>query len=362
MRYLPSLAFLLLSLPGTAQNVTGFLDYMDRLIVFDSGTFSQIEPRKPNKIMVGGNYLAYTDNRDDLKVYRNGRTTVVDQASELDPIVTDHLLGFTLAGILKVWDGSVRMLSPNVGQFIVEDSLAVFKDQVQGALFVYYRGERMMLEDQLAGNAVVQWKTGDNIVAWVSAYDRKLKVFYHGDVVELNDLVTEVDMKCGLDVVAYRDPYDNTFKAFHKGLIYDLEDQMPHRYEVGKGLVVWLDLTGSLKVLEDGRIHTVMKYEPQRWEVVDSLVVMEDRGAFNVFNRGRSHELSRVVPAKWHASWGTLAYVDVDRSLKVWSRGRSEVVLMGQPVQEFRVDRGLVIARQNIRTARIWWRGSLYDH
>jgi hypothetical protein len=332
------------------------------MIVFDRGAFRQVEPRKPTTIHIGGNYVAYTDNRDDLKVYRDGKTHLVDQASEIDFTVTDHLLGFSLAGILKVFDGKPKLLTPNVGPYVVEDSLIMFKDQLQGAVYVYYNGETIKLEDQLAGNAMVQVKTGDNVVAWVSAFDRKLKVFYQGEALELSEFVTEMDFKCGLDLVAFRDAYDNSFRAFHQGRIYDLEDQMPHRYEVGKGIMAWLDLTGAIKILQDGMVYTAMGYEPQSWDVIDSLVVIQDRGVFNVFADGRFHEVERVVPQKWQVSWGTLAYVDVDRTLKVWRKGRTEVILQGQPVQEFRVDRGLVIARQNIRTARIWWRGQIYDH
>jgi hypothetical protein len=349
--------------PGAmAQDVTAFVDYMDRLYVFDRGVIRQIEPRKPISLFVGGNYLAYTDNRDDLKVYWNGRTQVIDRAMDLEPIVTDHLMGFTLAGILKVFDGKTRVMTPNLGMYVVEDSLAVFKDEVQGKIMAYYNGEMQKLEDQLAGNAIVKWGSGDNVFAWVSSFDRLFKVFYRGQIYELSDLVTDMDFKCGLDLVAFRDAYDHTFKAFHQGVIYDLEEQMPRRYEVGKGVMAWLDLTGALKVFEGGQVYTAMEFEPQSWEVVDSLVVVQDRGFFQVFNRGRFHELERTQPQKWQASWGTLAYVDVDRSLKVWRNGTTDVILRGQPVQEFRVDRGLVLARLNVRTARIWWQGKIYDH
>ncbi len=353
---------LLLGLSAHAQDVTGFIDYMDRLYVFDRGSFRQIEPRKPMSLHVGGNYLAYTDNRDDLKVYRDGRTTVVDNSSDLVPIVTDHLMGFTFAGILKVYDGKASVLTPNLGHYQLEDSLAAFKDEVQRAIYVFYDGKVTMLEDQIAGDALVQWKTGDNLLAWVSAFDRMFKVFYRGQIYELNDLVTDMEFKCGLDIVAYRDAYDHTFKVFHQGTIYDLEERMPQRYEVGKGILAWLDLTGALKVFEGGKVYTAMEFEPQSWDVVDSLVVIQDRSFFNVFNRGRFHELERVIPQKWDASWGTIAYVDVDRSLKVWRNGKTDVIMQGQAVQEFRVDRGLVLARLNIRTARVWWRGQIYDH
>ncbi|MBX2979772.1 MAG: hypothetical protein KF905_10790 [Flavobacteriales bacterium] len=344
------------------QDVAGFVDYMDRLYVFDKGVFRQVEPRKPISIHKGGNYIAYADNRDDLKVYRDGESRIVDRAGELDVIVTDHFLGFTVAGILKVFDGRTRMLCPNVGKYIVEDSLVAFEDIVNQKVQVFYNEETIKLEDQLAGNAVLAWQSGDNVLAWISSYDRLLKVFYHGRIYELSDLVREVDMKCGLDMVAYRDPYDHTFKVFHQGTIYDLEERMPHRYEVGKGVLAWLDLTGSLKVFEGGRVHTAMTFEPQAWHMVDSLLVIEDQSFFNVFSNGKLHTVERVVPQKWQASWGTLAYVDVDRTLKVWRNGVAEVVVRGQPVQEFVVERGLVLARLNIGTARVWWRGRTYDH
>jgi hypothetical protein len=345
-----------------AQNVTAFLDYMDRLMVFDKGIFTQIEPQKPKSILFGGNSVVYSDVRDDLKVYRNGKVETIEQASGIEPIVTDHFVGFTVAGILKVNDGRTRMLCPNVGVHLVEDSLAAFKDEVNQTVNVYYRGETVKLEDQLAGNSVVQWKSGDNILAWVSNYDRLFKAFYQGTTYQLSDLVTEMDFQCGLDMVAYRDAYDHTFKVFHKGTIYDLEERMPQRYQVGKGVLAWLDLTGSLKVFEGGHVHTAMTFEPQRWAVVDSLLVIEDQAFFNVFSNGTLHTVERVVPKNWQVSWGNLAYVDVDQTLKVWHHGKSEVVVRGQPVQEYRLDRGVLLARLNNRSARIWWRGRTYEY
>lgn len=346
----------------SAQDVTAFLDFMDRLMVFDRGRVTQIEPQRPKAVHLGGNKVVYADVRNDLKVYHSGRTEVIDRASDIEPVVTDHFVGFTVAGILKVYDGSPRMLCPNVGFHLIEDSLVAFKDEVNRTINVFYRGETTLLEDQLAGNALVEWKAGDNILAWVSSYDRLLKAYYHGRIYELSDLVTAMDFECGLDMVAFKDSYDHTFKVFHKGTIYDLEDRMPHRYEVGKGVLAWLDLTGSLKVFQGGQVHTAMTFIPQNWQVVDSLVVIEDQTFFNVFSNGKLHTVERVVPQQWQASWGALAYVDVDRTLKYWRNGRSEVVLGAAPVQDFLLDRGILRARLNNRTWRVWWRGRAYDH
>lgn len=345
-----------------AQDVIAFLDYMGRLHVFDRGVFRQIDHRRPLWIKVGGNKVVYADAQSNLVVYDQGRTQRVDDQASSDVVVTDQLIGFSVAGMFKVYDDAPRTLAGVVGPHVTEDSLAAYKDNIQQTISVYYQGSTYPLEDQLAGNAVLQWGSGDNLLAWVSAYDRRFKVFYHGNIIELSDLVTEMEFKCGLDLVAYRDPSDMSFKVFHKGEVYDLEPQMPRRYEVGKGVMAWMDQTGALKVFDGRLVHTAMGFEPAKWSVVDSLVVIEDRQFFNVFTNGRMHTVERVVPQQWQASWGSLAYVDVDRTLKIWRNGRSEVVVRGQPVQEFVLERGLLLARLNQTTAKVWWRGRLYEH
>lgn len=362
MRALFALLMMLSVGRGSAQDVIAFLDFMDRLHVFDRGVFRQIDHRKPQWVRYGGNKVVYADAQSDLVVYEQGEVRKVDDQAGSDVVVTDHLIGFTVAGMFKVYDTKPRTLTGVVGPHLTEDSIAAFKDEIQQTVGIYYNGASQLIEDQLAGNAMLQWAAGDNLLAWVSAYDRRFKVFYHGSIIELSDLVTEMEFKCGLDMVAYRDPSDMSFRVFYKGEVYDLEPQMPKRYEVGKGVMAWMDQTGALKVFDGKLVHTAMSFEPAKWAVADSLVVIEDRQFFNVFTNGRMHTVERVVPQQWQASWGSLAYVDVDRTLKIWRNGRAEVVLRGQPVQEFVLDRGLLLARLNQTTAKVWWRGQLYEH
>jgi hypothetical protein len=362
-RSLPAIIALLLAGPTTGQNVTAFLDYMDRLHVFDHGVFKQIEPQVPQNYFVGGNMVVYTNARGDLRIYKDGRVRDLDRTvTDGKPIVTDHFAGFTIAGSLRLWDGrQTRMLTPLVGKFIVEDSIVVYKDQINRVVNAFYAGEVVQLEDYLAGDAMEVWKAGDNVFAWVSVFDRKLKAYYHGLIYELTDLISSVPFECGLDLVAFQDAMDRSFKVFHKGDIFDLDPLMPQRYQMGKGVMAWLDQSNALKVFSDGKIHTVQDFAPARWQVVDSLVVIEDQGAFRVFQDGRSYELSRVVPRNWAAEWGTLAYLDVDGTTKVWRKGHEDVFLRGEPVRTLRVDRGLVLAYVGTG-ARIWWRGALHSH
>lgn len=344
-----------------AQDVAAFVDFFYRVNVFDHGKFSQIDPQRPKVMELGGNKVVFRDIRDDLMIYQNGELKRLDRASGLQPIVTDYLVGYRVAGILKVYDDRLRMITPNVAEFIIEDSLVAYKDEIRQYIGVYYRGESIKIEDQLAGNAIVDWKAADNLVAWISSFDRLFKVFYRGRIYELNNLVTEMDFQCGLDMVAFQDAVDHTFKVFYKGVIYDLEDRMPHRYEVGKGVMAWLDLTNALKVFEGGKVSTVMDFEPRKWGMADSLLVIEDQAFFQVFTKGRLHTIEHVVPRQWQASWTTIAYVDVDGVLKVWRDGNKFNVVGPQLYQQFELDRNILIVRLNNRTARVWWKGDTYD-
>lgn len=360
-RYLAITCCLAAPLLSTAQSVAAFLDYMERLHVFDRGVFKQIEGQRPMSFKVGGNYVAYIDAREDLKVYHNGGTQRLDRTADIIPTVTDHFLGYRLASALKVFDGNLRTLSGNVGQYLVADSIAAFHDINQQTVNVYYRGRVEQIEDALAGEPIAQWKAGDNLIAWVSTNDRLFKVYYRGEVIELGDRVRDMDFQCGLDLVAYSDPYDRTFKVFNQGLIYDLEDIMPARYEVGKGVMAWLDMAGALKVFQGGRIYTAQNFEPQHWQVMDSLVVIQDQGFFKVFSDGVVHEVERVIPATWSASWATVAYVDVDQSIRVWRKGRSEMITRGENIRDLQLIRGVLVAKLGVSNVRIWWRGDVYN-
>ncbi|MCB0787361.1 MAG: hypothetical protein KDB88_05660 [Flavobacteriales bacterium] len=359
------LTLLVLGLPLAtfAQDVSAFLDYMGRLYVFDRGVIKQIEGIRPKSFAVGGDYVAYADARGDLKVYVDGRDRVIDRTVLGVPTVTDHFLGFETAGVLKVFDGEIHTLCGNTAGYVVEDSVAAFRDGVRQTLNAYYKGRIIQLEDVLAGDVVNAWKAGDNVIAWVSARERNFKVFYRGETQVLGDLVSSMDFKCGLDIVAFQDPYDQGFKVFHKGVVYDLEGQMPVRYEVGKGTLAYLDLTGALKVFQEGMIYTARDFEPDSWQIVDSLVIIEDLGQFRVFSEGKLHTLGgQFIPSLWEASWGSIAYLDNNNAIRVWRNEVEGVIDRGQPVRELRMHRGLVTAVLGTNNIKIWWRGRSYSH
>jgi len=348
--------------PLAAQDVTAFLDYRDRLVVFDKGSFSVVEGVRPAAFQVGGNYVAYLNAIGDLKRHANGRTTTLDRSTGAQISVTDHLLGVKLATALKLHDGKeLRTVCINTGLYVVEDSLAAWVDEAQRTIHIWYNGRDEVLADGLAIGAVQDWKSGDNLLAWVSTIERRFRIFHRGVVYDAADVYDAgIDFQAGADLVLYLDPQGNGLKAFHKGTFYDLEPIAPQRYAVGKGIGAWLDRTGALKVLEDGQIYTATDFAPTEFHVRDSLVVFRDQDMLKVFQAGRVHEVERYWPERWDASWGMLAYTAVDGTVRVWRKGRGEVALRERTATGFSLQRGILTVTMPLNAVRIWWKGRVY--
>ncbi|MBL7965305.1 MAG: hypothetical protein JNM31_15825 [Flavobacteriales bacterium] len=362
---LTGLLLTLLLPPARAQDVSAFLDFMDRFHVFEAGEFRQLEPLPPMAYATGGNFLAYAAPNMDIKVHRNAKTILLERTPSILPTVTLNNVGYLLAGLLKCWDPvyGQKLLCYNTGDHIVEDSLIAFYDNVMQKLNVYYRGRTMLLEDALAIFPVETWKSGDNVLAYTTNFERKFKVFYQGEIYELVNMVNEqLDYKAAQDVVAYQDPIDKVFKAFYRGYIHELEPIMPQSYQVGMGMVAYIDQTNALKVFQGGRVYTAFDFIPQYWEVVDSMVVIRDQTFMRVFHDGRMDLVEQFWPDRWMVSWNMLCYVDPVGNLKAWTRGRGQTIFRNEPIREFKLDKGLVQVKTTVNQVYVWWRNRLYRH
>lgn len=346
-----------------AQNITGFLDYMDRFFVFDRGTITQLEPQKPIAFASGGDYLIYAATGGDLKVYRDGQVRTIDQGIATTPTITDHFFGYVSAGALKIFDGdSLRVLCRNTGASIVKDSIAAFYDEVQHTLQIYYDGTITPGEDALMENPVQKWSAGDNTLAWINKATLEFKIFQHGQLYVPASLVSNMRFTAGLDMVAFEDPSDRGLKVFEDGNVTNLEPVMPDSIFMGRGLFAYIDRSGALKVYQNGSLHTAMDFTPTGFFVKDSLVVINDNGYCKIFHDGSTGSVLSFWPNIWEANWGSFVYVDNGLTVNIWRNGIISTVMQRQPVKQFRLDHGLLTLVGTNNQVKIWWNGKLYEH
>src|SRR5580693_6257545 len=73
-------AFIYLFSNATAQEGLGYYyDFNNHLIVFDKGNTIEVESNPVDSIRVGDDYIAYIDQRSDLRVYYNGNVETIEE-------------------------------------------------------------------------------------------------------------------------------------------------------------------------------------------------------------------------------------------------------------------------------------------
>lgn len=357
-----SLTLLTIAAPSFCQTMGAYVNYRNKFIVFEDGVFRSAEYQKPMAFRVGGSYVAYLDNAENLKVFQNGRAIKLEGARSIDPVVTNHLMAYTIAGVLKVFDsGKTRTLCYNTGQHVVQDSIVAWSDMVNQTLNIYERGESVILEDGLAAEPINNFKAGDNILAYITNFERKFKVYYQGEVWEINDYVDE-DMRyeVGRDLVGFEDVSTRTFNAFYQGQVYDVEDFMPREFKVGDGIMAYIDVADDLKVFEDGMIYTAADFAPESFLVQDSLVIWKQQGFLWCFKDGQTHQVARYIPQQWQASWGTIAFIDQNNNISMFKDGQVSV-LTRENVREFDLNRNVIVYKTGVNTNKVWYKGRVYE-
>ena len=63
--------------------------------------------------------------------------------------------------------------------------------------------------------------------------------------------------EAGRDIVAFLDVPDQTFKVFYRGEVTELETFTPKSFQVGDEILAYVDNLGKLKYFENGKVKTI---------------------------------------------------------------------------------------------------------
>lgn len=367
MRGLEKIGFCLFVL-GCAPSAPGqapvpVISKYGQLVVFDAGTFTQVEPRAPKAIYQGGDKLAYLSDGNDLKLYANHRLTVLERGETVEMAVSRHLIAWRSGPALRfpAADGSASTICRSVGRFAVGDSIIVFDDLMQQQIGVHWKGRTFPVADIMPGGEV-PWKTGSNTLLLYDLDRRRVLLFYRGT---LSTLCNGTDMsrsEPGGDVVAFMDEYDDIFRIFDRGVEYEVEPFAPSDFQVGEGLVAWVNSTGAFRCYQGGQIWDLMDYAPDAFWVRDSLVVFRDVNRFKVFCKGAVETLDQQMPSQWAVSGAGIAWLDGQQRLNLFREGERSVVSREPGIRSFGIHPSVVVYQSNSGEYKVWWNGKLYSH
>ena len=196
-------------------------------------------------------------------------------------------------------------------------------------------------------------------MAYVSSRTGDLKVFYLGRNREIEPFQSGGSFKCGRDIVAYVNQADKKFRVFYKGEIFLAEEFPPESYQMGDGLVAYVDNTGSFRVFADGEFTGISSYTPEFYDVHNRMVIFGEQGYFKVWYDYQVYTLETYIPSNYEAGWNTILYKDLNRNVKIFNRGESRV-LTYDLIEEVRLYRDLVVVNKGMNNHNVYWKGKKY--
>ncbi len=343
-----------------AQNLAAYHDNQGRFHIFDNGRTIQAEHLPVNQFSIGGDCILYTDNRNNLKMYYNGQVSTLEVNTPENFAAFDYLAVYNIGGVVKIiHDGLTSTISTNSIFYEGQDSLVVFYDDTKSLLAAYYKNRIHMLEDGLIRNASYLFQASDNMVVYVSSRTRSLKYFHLGETKDIEPFQSGGSFKAGRDIIAYINNADLKFKVLYKGEVFQAEEFPPESYLMGDGLVAYVDNTGSFKVFVDGEFTSISSYKPEFYEVRNRMVIFGEQGYFKVWHDYKVYTLETYVPDTYKAGWNTILYRDLNRNVKVFSRGESRV-LTYDLIEEINLYRDLVVVNKGMNNHNVYWKGKKY--
>ncbi|HET8963802.1 MAG TPA: hypothetical protein VFM99_07890, partial [Chitinophagales bacterium] len=255
------------------QNTAAYTDYKNYFYAFDGGPNIELESQPVKSYKVGGNAVAYVNGTDNFRVYYKGETYDLLSIFPQSYQATDNLVVYYRDGILNVFDnGKKTLLSGYTSSYKAGDSIVGFFDMNNSILRVYSHGQVKDLENIL-GREVdsIKFEVGDNIMAYVNAADQ-FKIFYQEHILNLESN-SPSSFQAGKNIVAYVDGYTQNFKIFYNGMSYTIENMPPASYHIGDDMVAYVSNTGDFKIFYRGQLLKASSFAPVFYDVQDNVMV-----------------------------------------------------------------------------------------
>jgi len=303
------LLLLLLVFSVSAQKVIPMVDFNGFFNSFQNGVFRQISFQPIQQFKFGDNVMAFYDYRGNLLTY-DGTTQKTISNIESEYTVSDNLITWKIATTLNLWDNNaLRTLSYQVGNYQVSDSLVVFQDMRYNSVSAYYNGEVHELYTSV-GDIEFPDFIGDNIVAFRDN-GNFYKVFWRGQIYELDVWHDPFSFRGGTDMIAFNDPINGTFAIFENGQFSDVELQYVSSYKVGNGFVVYENQNGELLMYKEGEIVELSNFRASFYDVRDNIVLWSENSFLYTYHNGEKVEVERYVPNEYAIKNDVIVYRNI---------------------------------------------------
>lgn len=135
---------------------------------------------------------------------------------------------------------------------------------------------------------------GENIVAFRDNGNFN-KVFWKGQIYELDVWHEKYPYSAGTDILAFNDPINGTFAIFENGEFLDVEDFRMNSYKAGRGFVVYENVNNDLMMYKDGETAKLTNFGADFYDVKDDVVIWTENGFTYGYSNGQKFELAKII-------------------------------------------------------------------
>jgi hypothetical protein len=339
------------------QQVLPLVDFSNYFKSFQDGFFRQVEFQPVREFKEGDNVVAYYDFRNNLRVYDGVKpTTLANVESEYQ--VSDNLLTWKIAETLNMWDsGLLKTLTYNVGQYQLRDSLIVYQDTRFNTVNVYYRGEVHELYSAVSLPQMPGY-IGENIIAFKDN-GNFYKVFWRGEIYELDVWHAPFIFSAGIDMLAFNDPINGTFAIFENGEFYDIENFHMQSYKAGNGFVAYENLNGELMLYQNGQKEQLTNFGASFWDVKDNVVIWGENSFTYAYVDGVKKEIAKYIPADYQIKNSVIAYRNIMGGVNAYVDGETHEIT-NQMESEYSLHGNSVLVKLFNRSFIVLQKGRTY--
>jgi len=305
-----------------SQNLSAYLNVRREFFMFEDSFTHQLDYLPPLDFKIGGNCIAYTDNRSDFKIYQYGAVQKPIDGLVQAYGVSNDLVFIKTAASGYVWDqGRLVLLTRFAGDYVLCDSMVGFIDITTRSFYSYYNGKIKVAEEGVTAEAAATiLASGPNVIAFMSR-EHRFKIIWRDSVYEQETDYPQ-NVKAGADMAAWLDQYDTGLRVFYKGETKLLEQFSPRVYAVGNDLMAWATKDGYFRIFYKGDVYEIGNYIPTYFKIQDNLIVYADKVGYSyVFWQGKSYPLENFVPTSIVMNENTVMYYDRSNILNIFSFG-----------------------------------------
>lgn len=310
MKYLLSLiCAVFLFFGASAQNVVPFTDFNGFFKSYQNGFFRQIEFQPVKEFKTGDDVVAYINFRGNLTVFDGTKPKEISNV-QVEYEVSDHLMTWKIGPTLNLWDGGeMRTLTYFADKYVLRDSIVVFNDTRFNSVHVYFDGDVYELYKS-SGTVEMPDMVGENIIAFRDNGNFN-KVFWNGQIYELDVWHDRYAYSAGTDIIAFNDPVNGTFAIFEDGQFLDVEDFRMNSYKAGRGFVVYENVNDDLIIYQDGETQKLTNFGADFYDVNDDVVIWTENGFTYGYANGQKFELAKYIVKEYKIKNNVIVFKNI---------------------------------------------------